>query len=632
MIPYATSQNHPRIVAVFVRIRVTVAVDFQTESLDAPPWLFVNWIFHGPPRRTVPVPPAPPGDSSVVTEAILKATGPTYYITKRAWTILGYFGRPKPAMNAFISAVNALWRYQATDRRLRGRSARACMLDALRTLGFRNPRWTVNVAQLWMRPEDQDGSWQQIPGPTGGTAGRPDARQYLALTAPLAASREDDQKAMADDKIWRDFHPYQGFRMRDSSNTELHLRAIPVPKGADSMWQSISYWIYQRRNAAGGAPAGQGGRSIWKGRQADFGTLSMARSLHASQQQGKPAYPHHYLLYVVADYFNAKVVLLTSAPKPPIRTTDFQSTATYTHTVYGHHDSAITRNHPHILLMTNANKTHYDPVDFDNTPLHAAPGWTAGAPPPPQPNPFGQPMPFAPPLPPPPPPAPTDFQTHPGEGDMCGPTGPCPWWPGRPARQNLSLFHPPVLVTGGWGKPPCEAARYNYLTAGETAGFLALYPNGTIPSLGFVAPAGTPVPLFAPSGVAGRMVGFLPAAPAAAAVGAGGWWGEVTLTDALWRRFQAGIDIPGAEFDVPADAVMDGWDAAARQDGQPAVIPAGGAGGVVHNPLHWQWRFGPRPMGFDHGVRLPKTAVPKGRHMLDDPYVVFGEDKWRAEP
>jgi hypothetical protein len=43
----------------------------------------------------------------------------------------------------------------------------------------------------------------------------------------------------------------------------------------------------------------------------DFGTLSMARSLYASQQQGKPAYPHHYLLYIVADYFDTEVVLFT---------------------------------------------------------------------------------------------------------------------------------------------------------------------------------------------------------------------------------------------------------------------------------------------------------------------------------
>jgi hypothetical protein len=41
----------------------------------------------------------------------------------------------------------------------------------------------------------------------------------------------------------------------------------------------------------------------------DFGTLSIARSLYASQSQGRPAYPHRHLLYVIADYFDTKIVL-----------------------------------------------------------------------------------------------------------------------------------------------------------------------------------------------------------------------------------------------------------------------------------------------------------------------------------
>ncbi len=47
----------------------------------------------------------------------------------------------------------------------------------------------------------------------------------------------------------------------------------------------------------------------------DFGTLSMARSLYASQYQGKPAYPHHYLLYVIADYFGIQIILFTGGPR-----------------------------------------------------------------------------------------------------------------------------------------------------------------------------------------------------------------------------------------------------------------------------------------------------------------------------
>jgi hypothetical protein len=44
----------------------------------------------------------------------------------------------------------------------------------------------------------------------------------------------------------------------------------------------------------------------------NFGTLSMARSLYAAPSQGKPAYPHEYLLHVIADYFGTKVQVYTS--------------------------------------------------------------------------------------------------------------------------------------------------------------------------------------------------------------------------------------------------------------------------------------------------------------------------------
>lgn len=46
----------------------------------------------------------------------------------------------------------------------------------------------------------------------------------------------------------------------------------------------------------------------------DFGTVSMARSLHASHDQGKPAYPHKSILYVIADYFNTEIVVFRCHP------------------------------------------------------------------------------------------------------------------------------------------------------------------------------------------------------------------------------------------------------------------------------------------------------------------------------
>jgi hypothetical protein len=46
----------------------------------------------------------------------------------------------------------------------------------------------------------------------------------------------------------------------------------------------------------------------------DFGTLSMARSLHASHEQGRPAYQHKNILYVIADYFNTEIVVFRCHP------------------------------------------------------------------------------------------------------------------------------------------------------------------------------------------------------------------------------------------------------------------------------------------------------------------------------
>jgi hypothetical protein len=142
---------------------------------------------------------------------------------------------------------------------------------------------------------------------------------------------------------------------------------------------------------------------------ADFGTLCMARSLYASQQQGKPAYPHRYLLYIVADYFDTDVVLFTLdgeattsqeldprslhfcfSPLPPHTASP---KAVYTYTVYGRRDPSREHAHPQILLVTNASKTHYGPVDFDTTPLHLTSGWTtsfSSSTPPPSPPPTFQ--------------------------------------------------------------------------------------------------------------------------------------------------------------------------------------------------------------------------------------------------
>ncbi|KAK4238328.1 hypothetical protein C8A03DRAFT_33676 [Achaetomium macrosporum] len=443
---------------------------------------------HGPHHRNIKK-NSPAG----ITEAILQATAPTYYIARRAWSILGYHCRDKPTMSDFISEVNALWRHQAGCRTLRGRRARAYMLDALRTLGFRGPRWNVNVRELDME--------------------QPDARM--------------------------------------------------------------------------------------------LGTLSMARSLYASQQQGKPAYPHHHLLHVVADYFDTEVVVFTS---------EGDSEAVYMRSVYGHRDPDRTHIHPQILLATNATKTHYDPVDHDTVPLHQTAGW----------------MPASLPSTPSPP---ITFSTLPPDNDNNNnhrQEG------GQNEQQARALAKREQDPRKHWASPvpPCSQARYNYLTPPEQARIESVLFYGDV---GWLPPAGRPTPEFAPAELRGLLACWLPV------FGAGGF-GEVVLSEDIWARFRARGDIPGRGFAVPESVVVvqggDGDDddgegkEGKEEGGRKGASEKGMEHGFVHSTADWQWRFGENPMGLREG-RAPdrdRAAVRTWRHMLDDPYTVFEEDKWRVEP
>lgn len=190
----------------------------------------------GPPRRRITK------SAEMLTDNILRCKSPTYYNVGRAWIILGYHQAPKPTVVEFIGDVGALWKRQATLTTLRGRRARASMLDALRTLGFRDAKWNTNMHELFITANHQDGSWAMLPDPPRGyyNSGKEDAREYLAATAPRAAPTERYFKDTTECITWRELHRYYGFTVRDATGTDVHLRAFPVPRGADSLWHSLS--------------------------------------------------------------------------------------------------------------------------------------------------------------------------------------------------------------------------------------------------------------------------------------------------------------------------------------------------------------------------------------------------------
>lgn len=402
----------------------------------------------------------------------------------------------------------------------------------------------------------------------------------------------------------------------------------------------------------------------------DFGTLSMARSLYASEEQGKPAFPHHFLLFVIADYFGTEVVLfhggpymigqqyvLVSDPLPPsfhlfehnvnrVLTPipcKSQGDTRHAYTVYGHRRHA-TQNPPHeqILLITNRDKTHYDPVDFDEYPLHDVPGYSrpdAAAPAPSRrrttTGAISRPD-----------PKPVDVRV--GQGGMYIDQHPAwradmpPWWPPENARRmrpNDPLY-PPVIVTdtSPLQRPPCHLARYNYLGPVERATLDQHFLMGAIDGYGipnnvFVGdgwPNGLG-PNHAPREIAGQMAHKLPAE-----------YNEVVLTDEVWDRFAAGIDIPGSGWKGPGPAGLQEWREMWANQNTPKsnVDPPYEWEKALEDEedemddeewdrRKWQWRFGEDPMGLD-GAKIPVHAVKAGRHMLEDPYTLYENDKWRV--
>ncbi|KAH6844753.1 hypothetical protein B0I37DRAFT_406391 [Chaetomium sp. MPI-CAGE-AT-0009] len=543
----------------------------------------------GPPRRKVNKSP------EKLTSEILACKAPTYYNVGKAWNILGYYQQERPELEDFVEAFNALWNHQKKLKTLKGRRARAYMIDALRTLRFRKSLLHTDKKPGWvlgLTVNDQDGSWFDLPDPPRGgyNYGKSDAREYLAAVAPRATPNEHAARGLIERRtLLPTFQLYYGFGDRDQP-----LRALPVPIGADSLWYSLSYFLYRRHRLDDGRPAG--GPSIWRHAEVkariwtylmqvlnqpdhelwaqyhllqhksktvdpDFGTLSMVRSLYASQSQGKPAYPHEFLLHVIADYFGTTIEVYSGGADS--RQYD-QGDLSYGCGKYGCRTGPQPNDRPTIRLASNPSQTEYSIVESDALPLHQTPGFSAY-------NPFPLWI------------DPSEIFQRAHEGG----TPPPPFLRRRPTEAGPISVPPPRAV-----RPPCEHARYNYFMPGDRP-----ILDAVADAEGVIAPQ-TPVPQTgyyeAGDGAANHVVGILP------------WrmeqerWGDVLLTTEVFNRFRAGIDVPGWGFAVPDAEVMDGWFEE--------------AGGVMLDKLEEQ------------GRRLG------GRHMLDDPYVEFESDKWRVKP
>ncbi|KAJ4307255.1 hypothetical protein N0V88_000637 [Collariella sp. IMI 366227] len=416
------------------------------------------------------------------------------------------YAEPKPEFDVFRQQIRAMWTYLNHVKTLRGRQAKAYILDALRALKICNPKWKIAMRELNMHQND-------------------------------------------------------GFKILDAQQNVVHLRAISVPESPDSLWHSISYWLY--RGAPTGAEVdgnltelpGSGDRSIFhhwqvkariwtyfmqvlknpdhprwaeyhwleyqsRDKDRDFGTLSMARSLYTSKAQGAPRFAHRHLLWAIADYFNTEVITFGCGRETPKLDVG----------AFGHR-SATSKNSP-ILLCTDRSHVHYDPVDYDHIPFHDIPPVAPLG----SSNDLLQPAANT--------PAIIPFATIPYEGRLH-----CPWWPEPNQRANNPNPHYPPLEVLHSGHPPCEEARYNYIAEEEQPRIDTLFSNGTIPVSNQLF-----VPRWAPRTICGvlphRLGDFV--------------FDDLILTDDIWDRFRAGLDIPGMMFYVPNEATRQRWENGGR--------------------------------------------------------------------
>jgi len=170
----------------------------------------------------------------------------------RAWQMLGWPpGADRPAIGAFVRAVQNLWDFLVTrqqNRTRRARRGRAIILAALRVLGFRSPKWNVDHMYIYGESDFRHlVPWSALRQSTSQAPASFDAaiQEYRTLRAfPPTHNSIPDRGAILTAQYQR-YHRYQGFHageelQPDDSQQLIRFRAIPVPEGPHSIWHSIA--------------------------------------------------------------------------------------------------------------------------------------------------------------------------------------------------------------------------------------------------------------------------------------------------------------------------------------------------------------------------------------------------------
>lgn len=176
-----------------------------------------------------------------------------------AWRLLGYCDPsnqtvtvPKPTQDTFEQEIDALWEFSVqNDDSLAGRTARARILEALKSLGYYRRVWYVNTPQLELHDAAAPATHASYDGvlPYGQLKDPSPTRPSLPETAAEALNRPPNEVTgtsqqwsdvrFEQDRLWKQYHAYQGLVSKDGRGVRHRFRAIPVPR-SNSLWHSIA--------------------------------------------------------------------------------------------------------------------------------------------------------------------------------------------------------------------------------------------------------------------------------------------------------------------------------------------------------------------------------------------------------
>jgi len=179
---------------------------------------------------------------------------PTYYNVQRAWVILGYRGKPKPAWPVFCGHMNAMWTF-ITPTDIRSRRVRAYILDALRALHCYSEAWNPRTPALALTAANFCDD-PALPGLIGGVI----AARWAAVPAPLLRGQPPDDATCINQYFnlptlcaplsdagnpsavtsWQRYHPFQEFEAAADGFVNTRFKAIPVPEGPEALWHCVS--------------------------------------------------------------------------------------------------------------------------------------------------------------------------------------------------------------------------------------------------------------------------------------------------------------------------------------------------------------------------------------------------------